>query len=186
MLFVCNPNILHKHCLQFLLGVNMAPRETENNACAKFWGDKQRTLWYVTVFFGVVNCLSVTDIGKSGSKRTSKVLTLSRLKEIQIIHCPRRHQSYIGWRQSKRNQNNSVWSETDWKRRNSRKFHKWTKKLFPTTGRRRRNSVWQCFQENLFLFNLNISMKPVKKGFVLEMQIKSYVALFSWHVHEYA
>ena len=37
--------------------------------------------------------------GKSGSKRTSKVLTLSRLKEIQIIHCPRRHQSYIGWRQ---------------------------------------------------------------------------------------
>ena len=37
--------------------------------------------------------------GKSGSKRTSKVLTLSRRKEIQIIHCPRRHQSYIGWRQ---------------------------------------------------------------------------------------
>ena len=33
----------------------MAPRETENNACAKFWGDKQRTLWYVTVFSGVVN-----------------------------------------------------------------------------------------------------------------------------------
>ena len=28
----------------------MAPRETENNAYAKFWGDKQRTLWYVTVF----------------------------------------------------------------------------------------------------------------------------------------
>ena len=37
--------------------------------------------------------------GKSGSKRTSKVLTLSRRKEIQIIHCPRRHQSYKGWRQ---------------------------------------------------------------------------------------
>ena len=28
----------------------MAPRETENNAYAKFWGDKQRTLWYVMVF----------------------------------------------------------------------------------------------------------------------------------------
>ena len=28
----------------------MAPRETENNAYAKFWGDKQRALWYVTVF----------------------------------------------------------------------------------------------------------------------------------------
>ena len=28
----------------------MAPRETENYAYAKFWGDKQRTLWYVMVF----------------------------------------------------------------------------------------------------------------------------------------
>ena len=28
----------------------MAPRETENNAYAKFWGDKQRSLWYVMVF----------------------------------------------------------------------------------------------------------------------------------------
>ena len=28
----------------------MARRETENNAYAKFWGDKQRALWYVTVF----------------------------------------------------------------------------------------------------------------------------------------
>ena len=56
MLFVCHPKILHKHRRQFLLRVNMAPRETENNACAKFWGDKQRTLWYVTVFSGVVNC----------------------------------------------------------------------------------------------------------------------------------
>ena len=50
MFFVCHPKILHKHCLQFLLGVKMAPRETENNAYAKFWGDKQRTLWYVMVF----------------------------------------------------------------------------------------------------------------------------------------
>ena len=46
----CHPKILHKHCLQFLLGVKMAPRETENNAYAKFWGDKQRALWYVMVF----------------------------------------------------------------------------------------------------------------------------------------
>ena len=33
----------------------MAPRETENNAYAKFWGDKQRALWYVMVFSVVVN-----------------------------------------------------------------------------------------------------------------------------------
>ena len=47
MLFVCHPKILHKHCLQFLLAVKMAPRETENNAYAKFW--------YVMVFSRVVN-----------------------------------------------------------------------------------------------------------------------------------
>ena len=40
MLFVFHLKILHKHCLQFL----MALRETENNAYAKFCGDKQRIL----------------------------------------------------------------------------------------------------------------------------------------------
>ena len=35
MLFACHSKILHEHCLQFLLGVKMAPRETENNAYAK-------------------------------------------------------------------------------------------------------------------------------------------------------
>ena len=34
----------------------MAPRETGNNAYSNFWGDKQRALWYVVVFSGVVNC----------------------------------------------------------------------------------------------------------------------------------
>ena len=28
----------------------MATRETENNAYTKFWGDKQRVLWYVMAF----------------------------------------------------------------------------------------------------------------------------------------
>ena len=32
----------------------MAPRETENNSYAKFWGDKQRALWDVMVFSAVV------------------------------------------------------------------------------------------------------------------------------------
>ena len=50
MLFVCRPKVLHKHCLQFLLGIKMAPRETENNAYVKLRGDKQRALWYVMVF----------------------------------------------------------------------------------------------------------------------------------------
>ena len=34
-----------------------APRETEDNAYAKFWGDKQRALWYVMVVSGVVNTI---------------------------------------------------------------------------------------------------------------------------------
>ena len=51
MLFVCRPKLLQKrHCPQFLLGVKMAPRDTENNAFAKIWGDKQKALWYVMVF----------------------------------------------------------------------------------------------------------------------------------------
>ena len=52
MLFVWHPKIL------FLLEVKMVPRETDNNAYAKFWGDKQRALWYVMVFSVVVNSVS--------------------------------------------------------------------------------------------------------------------------------
>ena len=38
----------------------MAPRETEDNGYAKFWGDKQRALWYVMVFSGVGNYALIT------------------------------------------------------------------------------------------------------------------------------
>ena len=55
MLFVCDPQILHKHCFQFLLGVKMAPKETKKKCLCKILGSPQRALWYVTVFFGVVN-----------------------------------------------------------------------------------------------------------------------------------
>ena len=49
MLFVCHQETLHKHCLQFLLGVKMPPRETENNAYAKFGVTNKEhygILWY--------------------------------------------------------------------------------------------------------------------------------------------
>ena len=58
MLFVYQPKILQKHCSQFLLGPFLLPRETEDNAYAKFWGDKQRALWYVMIFSVVVNCFN--------------------------------------------------------------------------------------------------------------------------------
>ena len=57
MLFVWHLKIFHKYCLQFLLGVKITQRGTENKACAKFWRDKQRALWYVMIFSGVVNSL---------------------------------------------------------------------------------------------------------------------------------
>ena len=62
MLFVSHFKILRNHCLQFLLGVKIAWRETENNVSAKFWGDKKRALWYVMVFSGVANCNCVIEI----------------------------------------------------------------------------------------------------------------------------
>ena len=61
MLFVCYPKILHNHCLQFLFGVKMAPRETESNAYAKFWGDKHRALWYVMAFNAMSRLQRVVD-----------------------------------------------------------------------------------------------------------------------------
>ena len=39
----------------------MVPRESEDYAYAKFWGDKQRALWYVTLFSGVVSIASIPD-----------------------------------------------------------------------------------------------------------------------------
>ena len=67
MLFVCHPKKLHKHCFQFLLGVKMAPRETEDNAYAKFGGGKQRTLWYVIVFLAMEWTISHTNFVTSSS-----------------------------------------------------------------------------------------------------------------------
>ena len=41
---VCPPNILHTHCLQFLLRWLEYPAEIKNKSSAKFWGDKQGVL----------------------------------------------------------------------------------------------------------------------------------------------
>ena len=70
MLFVRHPKILHKHCFRFLLEVKMTLRETENNAYAKFWGDKQRALWYVMVFSVVVNCDFLARVPALGLRRS--------------------------------------------------------------------------------------------------------------------
>ena len=54
MLFVCHPKILHKHCLQFLLGVKMAQKKLKTMLMQNL-RVTNRALWYVMVFSGVVN-----------------------------------------------------------------------------------------------------------------------------------
>ena len=57
----------------------MARRETENNAYAKFWGDKQKTLWYVMVFSGVVNSQPASQA------RTTKFCFCLGLGHLQLL-----------------------------------------------------------------------------------------------------
>ena len=80
MLFVCRPKVLHKHCLQFLLGVKMAPREIENNTYVKFWGDKQRALWYVMIFLGCGQHLRACLHG-GGGPQVGEVTCLGEVKK---------------------------------------------------------------------------------------------------------
>ena len=61
----------------------MALRETENNAYAKFWGDKQRALWYVMVFSGVVNCF-ITHRFEENTPSQGTELTFDLF--LEIIH----------------------------------------------------------------------------------------------------
>ena len=42
----------------------MAPRETEDNAYAKFWSDKQRALWYAMVLLEWFNSQRGRDFGQ--------------------------------------------------------------------------------------------------------------------------
>ena len=46
----------------------MAPRETENNAYANFWGDKQRALWYLLEW----STVAVTPVQKADNHEQYK------------------------------------------------------------------------------------------------------------------
>ena len=62
----------------------MGPRETENNAYAKSWGDKKRALWYVMVFSGVVNLEHLlTD--KTTTKRSPESLGIIFLRVVDDV-----------------------------------------------------------------------------------------------------
>ena len=67
----------------------MAPRDTENNAYAKFWGDKQRALWYVMVFLEwsiedldhVVNWSKMNKMVIRKTKKNSMLAVGKRLRK---------------------------------------------------------------------------------------------------------
>ena len=49
MLFVCHPKMLHKLCLQFLLGIQMAPEKLKTMRIENFWVTNKEhydMLWY--------------------------------------------------------------------------------------------------------------------------------------------
>ena len=64
----------------------MAPRETENNAYAKFWGDKQRVLWYVMVFSGVVNSKGLNQSSGKIQETCCLVFPSSTKRETRHFH----------------------------------------------------------------------------------------------------
>ena len=66
ILFVCHPKILHKHCLQLLLGPLY-------NVYAKFWGNKQKALWHIMVFSGVVNWFASRDVPVKSSETQGQI-----------------------------------------------------------------------------------------------------------------
>ena len=86
----------------------MARRETENNAYAKFWGDKQRALWYVMVFSGVVNCfgLLICSFLSKLSRRNRRRRTRNFLPGRAVNHLPKKifQVAQIFTKESKRNE----------------------------------------------------------------------------------
>ena len=66
MLFVWHSEIFHKYCLQFLLGVKITRRETENNAYANFGVTNKEhygMLWYFPgVVYSLMNATNVFQL----------------------------------------------------------------------------------------------------------------------------
>jgi len=61
------PQILHKHCFQFLLGLSMVPRENKNNAYARFGGTNKEYCcifpkWPISLLGGEKKILSITTV----------------------------------------------------------------------------------------------------------------------------
>ena len=73
----------------------MAPRETENNTYAKFWGDKQGALWYVVVFSEVVSWVIYigmpvvwTEGGRSDGRTVTRISRINGLSNFLRYGAP--------------------------------------------------------------------------------------------------
>ena len=67
----------------------MAPGETENNAYAKFWGDRQRALWYVMVFLEWSIGDWVQGVKQQESRKKKKILNSCSFRP----QCKKQHTS---------------------------------------------------------------------------------------------
>ena len=97
ILFVCPSKILHKHCFYFLLGLIMVPRQTGNNAYAKFWREKQRVLWYFLILANEILLIlrlfaSFSDVGDAVASWSVYLMCLTPDQVVRVrgpgrVHC---------------------------------------------------------------------------------------------------
>ena len=78
-------------CCIWKVQIDHYRKETEENAYAKFWSDKQRVLWYVMVFSVVVNWrpanVNLSHVTKLSSNFSSTVYYISQKQlHVRFIH----------------------------------------------------------------------------------------------------
>ena len=78
-----SPQVLYKHCFQFLLGLMMVQRENKNNVYAKFWGTNKD---YITAHRWL-SWLSVGLLRGRSRVRTPAGSTLRILKYLRRKCC---------------------------------------------------------------------------------------------------
>ena len=75
MLFVCHPKILHKHCLQFLLGVKKAQDKLKTMLMQNFGVTNKEyygMLWYFLEWS--INVNEITETWRVHSRKTDNFL----------------------------------------------------------------------------------------------------------------
>ena len=76
-----------KFCISIVFSFSWGPRETENNAYAKFCGYKQRTLWYVMVFleWSIAEILISTHLMLFHSMKQSQIISWTGYSQVYSL-----------------------------------------------------------------------------------------------------